>query len=162
MDEYLTDVMRAPGLVGIALLALACVIAGWMDVIHRRIPNWLCASTALMGLLFAAIFLLDGAGVASHTLHMLAALLAGMALFSFSIFGGGDAKFYAAVAAWFPLDQGIRLLVCVTSSGLALLIVWFVYRRIRGYPIRQKNGSKFDALPYGLAIGIGALAAMLS
>ena len=144
----------------IAVLSLVCATAAWSDLKYRRIPNWLCAVTAVAGL--TVTFWFGGLSVlCSHTLHMLAALVGGIILFRFGLFGGGDAKFYAAVAAWFPLAKGVLLLIAVALSGLVLLFVWFGYRRLAGYPVRVKGGTGFDALPYGIAIGIGAVAAML-
>ena len=143
-------------LISLAVLALACLFAAWLDVRHRRIPNGLCAATAVAGLL-GGYFLGGTSGLLSNALHCLAALVGGMVLFKLGVFGGGDAKFYAAVAAWFALAKGILLLVAVTLSGVALLIVWFTYRRVAGLPIGRKAGSGFDGLPYGIAIGAGAL-----
>ncbi|MBV1689321.1 prepilin peptidase [Novosphingobium sp. G106] len=146
----------------LAALSLAAVVASWSDVFHRRVPNWLCAVTALAGLA-AGLFLGGLSILGSQFLHMVIVLAAGMVLFRFGIFGGGDAKFYAAVAAWFTVGKAAFLLVCIAISGLALLVVWFAYRRIRRLPISRKGGETlYDSLPYGIAIGAGAVLAMLS
>lgn len=143
----------------LAALSLAGVAAAWLDLRRRLIPNWLCAMTLLAGLATAMV-----AGglpaLGNHSLHMAIALVAGMALFHFGVFGGGDAKFYAAAAAWFPLAQAVMLLIAVVLCGLVLLVVWFGYRRIRALPVR-KGGQHFEALPYGVAIGAGAVLAAL-
>lgn len=147
--------------VPLAALVLAWAVGSWSDAFHRRIPNWLCGVTALGGL---AMGLLVGGlpGLGSQFLHMLVVLVAGMVLFRFGVFGGGDAKFYAAVAAWFVLAKAAFLLVCIALCGLALLIMWFAYRRLRRLPISRKGGeTPFDSLPYGIAIGGGAVLAML-
>lgn len=146
----------------LAALSLAAVVASWSDVFHRRVPNWLCAVTALAGLA-AGLFLGGLPMLGSQFLHMVIVLAAGMVLFRFGIFGGGDAKFYAAVAAWFTVGKAAFLLVCIAIAGLALLVVWFAYRRIRRLPISRKGGeTPYDSLPYGIAIGVGAVHAMLS
>lgn len=141
-----------------AALSLAGGAAAWLDLRHRLIPNWLCAVTLLAGLVAATV-----AGglpaLGNQSLHMAIALVAGMALFQFGVFGGGDAKFYAAVAAWFPLAQAGMLLISVTLCGLVLLVVWFSYRRIRRLPVRR-GGQHFEGLPYGVAIGAGAVLAV--
>jgi prepilin peptidase CpaA len=121
----------------------------------RRIANWLCAATLLGGLSYVAVRLGFGA-LGSHLLHALIALIVGMAMFAAGFIGGGDAKFYTAVAAWFPLKAGLMLFVAVSMSGLALLIIWFVWRRLRGQPIRRQGGG-LSGLPYGAAIAAGAL-----
>jgi prepilin peptidase CpaA len=155
------DGTPAQTLIPLAVLATACVTAAWLDVRYRRIPNLLCAGTAIAGLVVAVLLPSGAVGLASHALHMLIALIGGMILFRFGILGGGDAKFYTAVAAWFALGKGALLLVDVALCGLVLLIFWFVYRRVMGYPIRRSGGSVFDGLPYGLAIGTGAITAYL-
>jgi prepilin peptidase CpaA len=153
--------MSNPELVAaLGVLGLACVTAAWLDLKFRRIPNWLCVATAATGLV-AAFWFGSFPALGSHVLHMFAALVGGMLLFGLGVFGGGDAKFYAAVAAWFALGKAWLLMMAVAMCGLVLLIVWFTYRRLAGYPVRKKDGAGFDGLPYGIAIGAGAMAVLL-
>jgi prepilin peptidase CpaA len=142
-------------LIGLGLAAC------WLDWRHRRIPNWLCGVLFVIGLVMAAVAG-GSATLVQHLIHSLAALVAGMILFRFGVFGGGDAKFYAAVAAWFPLAMWARLAIYVALAGLALLVVWFVYRRLTGKKIRPQNPTIYDSLPYGFAIAFGAFAALLA
>jgi len=138
------------------VLALSALAAGWSDVRYRRISNRLCVATALAGFAYA----LTASGLAatgSHALHLLIALVAGMVLFRMGGIGGGDAKYYAAVAAWFALDKAVLLLLAVTMSGLVLLIAWFTVRRLAGVPIRRTSSNALEGLPYGVAIGAGAV-----
>jgi len=130
-----------------ALLIAAGAFASWSDTFHRRIPNWLSAATAVAGLITG--FLLGGLpALGSQAAHAAIALIVGMVLFRFGVVGGGDAKFYAAVAAWFRLAQA------------TMLLVYFVLRRIQGKPIRQRSNKPGDSLPYGIAIAGGAIAAL--
>lgn len=147
-----------PALAPLVLLGAVCATAAWLDLTTRRIPNWLCAATAVAGLGLAFVHGGPGA-LGNHALHMVIALAAGMALFATGGFGGGDAKFYAGVASWFALGQAVQLLVHIALSGLLLLIVWFIYRRIRGIPISRVRKDAFDGLPYGIAISLGAILA---
>lgn len=143
------------------LLIAAGVVASWGDLFQRRIPNWLCAVTAIAGLALGLV--IGGLPLLGwQTLHAAIALMAGMLLFRIGLVGGGDAKFYAAVAAWFPLAVAPRLLMSVALSGLALLVVWFVYRRAMGKPISRAGNNPGDKLPYGIAIAIGAVVARLA
>ena len=91
----------------------------------------------------------------NHALHALIALVVGAGLFAMRVIGGGDAKFYAAVAAWFSLHDAVWLLVLVSLSGLVLLVVWIGARMLSGRPIR-KQGAGLNGLPYGVAIAVGA------
>ena len=141
-----------------ALPQLALITAGlvacWTDVRTRRIPNALCALTFGLGLAYAGWT--SGWPVAgNHALHAMVALAIGAGLFAARAIGGGDAKFYAAVAAWFSLHDAVWLLVLVSLSGLVLLVVWIGARMLSGRPIR-KQGAGLNGLPYGVAIAVGA------
>lgn len=143
-------------IVATSLLALCAVAGAWLDVASRRLPNWLCLVTALAGL--AAALAGNGAGaLLSHALHAGIALVMGMILFRFGLIGGGDAKFYAACAAWFPLALGLYLLGVVSLIGLVVVVGWFGYRLATGARTRA-DGDAFAMVPYGLPIAVGAVA----
>lgn len=153
--------MDAPGLAYISVLALLAGTGAYLDWRYRRLPNALCLATFAGGIGFA--FLLhDLSWVATATLHAVLALLVGMALFSRGWVGGGDAKFYAALAAWFPLSAGWLLILSVALAGFLLLLIWYPLRR-RFAPGTGGGAVQPDflKLPYGAAIGLGALAATL-
>lgn len=161
MIEPTAAAIDLPAYAAFAVLVLCCAAAAWLDLRERRIPNWLCVATAVLGLAAALVIEFSWWNLGSHALHMAVALLGGMALFALKIFGGGDAKFYAAVAAWFPFSMGVLLLIDVALAGLVLLVVWFTWRRLRGLPIRKPQGTNFDGLPYGIAIGVGAIVTVM-
>ena len=143
------------------LLVAACVAAAGLDMYSRKLPNLLCLATLLVGLVYAG-FSSGWAGVGWHSAHAAAALLIGMALFAGGLIGGGDAKFYAAAAAWFPLADGLRLLMAVSVAGLVTVLVWIAIRRILRRPWRRQSANDpFAQFPYGVAIGIGAISAFL-
>lgn len=143
-------------IIATSILAASALLGAWLDVASRRLPNWLCLFTAVAGLAFTAV---EGgtSALLSAAAHALIALVVGMVLFRFGLIGGGDAKFYAACAAWFQLRQAFYLLSLVSIAGLVLVIVWFGYRQISGARRRDKD-SKFALVPYGLAVGCGAIA----
>lgn len=129
--------------------------ATWSDVRVRRLPNWLCLLVFILGAAFAVLtggLSLLGSGL----LHALAALLVGMLLFAGGIIGGGDGKYYTAVALWFPLRLALSLLLYVSLSGLLLIIIWFAARRLMGVRIAKANVSDADRFPYGVPIAVGA------
>lgn len=134
----------------------AALTAGWLDLKSRRIPNWLCLVTAIGGLVIAALFAVHYTDLGSNVLHMFISLCGGLLLFRLGIIGGGDAKFYAATAAWFPLAQAGPLFVSVALCGLVLLVVWFAARQFLRTRASRTNKAT-DGLPYGLAIGAGAM-----
>jgi prepilin peptidase CpaA len=123
---------------------------------QRRLPNWLCLAVLIAGL-GTGYALHDASWAGSSALHALAALLVGMGLFALGMIGGGDAKFYAAMAGWFPLKLAIGLLGIVSAVGLVLLLAWLGWRRMTRTtaPVAQGDFAKF---PYGVAIAAGAVA----
>lgn len=134
------------------LIALAAVGA-WLDWHRRLLPNWLCGIAGAAGL-GAALLGPAGGPVWSNAVHAVIALVVGMALFAGGVIGGGDAKFYAALALWFPLDAGFRLLLLVSLAGLILtLAMWvLIWRREPAGTSRQTR-----SVPYGVAIAAGAV-----
>jgi prepilin peptidase CpaA len=143
-------------IVATGLLALCATAGAWLDLASRRLPNWLCLLTAIAGL--AVAFAMAGAGTLwSPAAHGLIALVAGMALFRFGWIGGGDAKFYAACACWFPLGSGLALLSLVSLAGLAVVLIWFGCRQMTGARKKGREG-RFGMVPYGVPVAIGAVA----
>lgn len=137
-------------------IAILSVVAAWSDIRRRTIANWLCLLTACIGLAFAFGF--DGWDAALwHAAHMMVALLIGMGLFAMQWWGGGDGKFYAAVAAWVPLSGFFLLLLWIALAGFLLVAVIFILRRI-GPPVERPEGQ---SLPYGVAIAAGILCTLL-
>lgn len=141
-------------------ILLAVAITGtWLDIRHRRLPNWLCGIALVAGIGFG-LALGGWDALPTALLHFLIALVAGIGLFALGGIGAGDAKYYASLAAWFPLREAPLLIGTVSLAGLALLIAWLPWRmrrRARGrYP--SEEDALFDKLPYGVAISLGALA----
>lgn len=142
---------------GAGVLALIAAVACYLDITQRRLPNWLCGGAFLAGLVFTG---LTGGPIdlGLAALHAVAALLVGMALYALGAIGAGDAKFYAALAAWFSLWLAPVLLLSVSLCGLVLVVVWFAWRR------SLRTASKDDVfakLPYGVAIAVGGLVAFV-
>ena len=134
------------------LFAALALYGAYSDVRTRTIPNALNALMAIAGL--AALWFSSGATAAAHGLaHLAIALAAGMLIYALGMWGGGDAKFYAASAAWFQVWDFPRLALSIAIAGLVLLIVWFGARQLRGTAKQDKK-----ELPYGVAIAVGGIA----
>lgn len=144
--------------IALGAFAILCLTGAWTDLRHRLLPNWLCLLLLLSGAGLALVQ--DGWGVmGGHLLHAVIALAVGFALFAARIVGGGDAKFYAGVAAWFALGDAMRLLLSVSLGGLALFLTWFAYRRLTRKAISRPGGDDHGKFPYGTAIAAGGLIA---
>lgn len=125
-----------------------------LDGYRRRLPNLLCGAMLLVGLALA--FATGGfATFGLHLAHAVLALVIGYLLFMAGIFGGGDGKFYAATASFFPLWKMIGLIIAITAAGFLLAVFWFSAKRI-WRSLRDLKGD-FAKLPYGVAIAAGAV-----
>lgn len=151
--------MTPAGMASLLALGLAGLVASWLDWRHRRLPNWLSAMLAVLGL--AAALRYGGVELlGSSLIHAAIALCVGIILHAFGWIGGGDGKYYAAAACWFPLGLGIALLFCVAVAGLVLFLGWFGLRRLRGIEMELvPDNPDATKLPYGLAIAAGSFAA---
>lgn len=146
----------------VAILSLVGLAVSTLDIRFRIIPNWISLLVLVAGLVFSLAS--GGLGLAgSALLHAVVALVAGMALFAAGAIGGGDAKFYAAVAAWFGFRDALFLFVTVALSGLVVFIAWFVVRRLVARKKVFGGGEDpFAKLPYGVAIALGASVSTLA
>ena len=140
-----------PGVLSI-LLAWGAI----SDIRSRILPNWLAALLLVVGLAFAGVTGgLEALGW--HAAHSAIAIIVGLALFAAGIFGGGDVKFYAGMASFFPLSMGIDLLIYVTIIGGILALTWIIGRRVGPKKFRPAKGN-YSKLPYGVAIAAGGIA----
>ena len=144
-------------------LALGCLSASgtymtWSDVMYRRLPNLVTGILALGGL--AACLAYFGPNqMFNNLLHMVIALGVGFVVAATSITGSGDAKYYAAVAAWFPLVESLQLLGWVSVAGFLVTLVWLIFA---GLDTNSENaGHRFDNVPFGVAIASGSVACMI-
>lgn len=137
-------------------LTLLLAIGALSDIKDRRLPNWLSLLLFVYGLAHA-FYVAQLGGIGWHGLHALVALVVGMPLFAMKWFGGGDVKFYAGAAAFFPFSYGVEMLLWVSLLGVALMLSWMVLRRVIGKGDKALTGSH-ALFPYGVAIMAGASA----
>lgn len=142
--------MELPAFLPVVVLGLFALAGAWTDIRSRTIPNVLVLVTALAGLAFPAIAG-EWNALLMHLAHFGVALLIGLGLYAAKFWGGGDGKFYAAVAAWFPINDFFLLMFAISVVGLFLVL-----------GVIAKNGGKMFArgaasVPYGVAIGLGGL-----
>ncbi|GMN01853.1 prepilin peptidase [Erythrobacter sp. MTPC3] len=147
--------MTAP-IIATALL----LVAAWLDVSKRLLPNWLALILFLVGIGGALLgSTMEGAGL--NLLHSGIALAVGFGLFAIGWIGGGDAKTYAALAASFPLAQGFSLLGLVALCMGVISFFWIVIARWRRRRKRAEGtlpkDQQFAKVPVGLAIAAGGI-----
>jgi prepilin peptidase CpaA len=142
-------------ILALVVLGVQCVIASYLDFRYRKLPNLLCLTVFCSGMA-AGWIMHDLNWVGLSLAHAVIALVVGIALFAASVIGGGDAKFYAAVAAWLPLAYGMPMLFAVGICGLLLALAWFPLRnRIAAMASDPAMAKEFRKVPFGLAIAAG-------
>jgi prepilin peptidase CpaA len=158
-------------------LGVCLVIGTVWDIAKRRIPNFLTAAIALMGL---TAQLVDRGGWSA--LSGVGAAVVSVALlyrpWTAGGIGGGDVKMAAAVAIWVGLEGMIRYALAVAAAGGVVALIMYVISR---EDIRQDIKANLTlaalqqtlpsvdvkavgrvSVPYGLAIAVGAAVALLA
>lgn len=157
-----------------AALVSLVVVATATDLRTRRIPNALTLSGLVVGLALRAALGFDA--LIAGLLGVALALVLTVPLVSLGGLGGGDAKLLAAVGAFLGLgDLPVALLVTALAGG-ALALALAVRRgaigetlshagglvtrpfRPAAAPLRTLRTPGALAIPYGVAIAVGALA----
>lgn len=140
---------------------IACAVLGAaIDLKERRLPNWLSLLSAVVAGTYTA--LVNGVdSLISALLHCGLTLVVGMGLFRIGFVGGGDAKFYAALAIAFPLGMALSFLGWTSIVGLFLVLTMIVFRIVRKTAMGHEIGVLKFSVPYGVAIGGGAIITLL-
>jgi len=144
----------------VVLLALA---AGW-DLASYTIPNFIPLTVLLGFAVFAANAGYPAILYGTHALAALIALTTGFALFALGYIGGGDAKLFAAIAAWFGLHDLFQYVLVASIFGGALTLVLLAGRRVplpaalAGHSWIVRLHEPRAGIPYGVALAAGALA----
>jgi len=152
------------------LMAAVMLPAVLSDIRQRRIPNMLCLSGFVAGILLH--FWLGGwSGATWAMLSGLALLLPMFGLFAIGWLGAGDAKLLAAAGAiGGTLNNALLILLATGLCGGALGVIMLLRRRARIRSENRMEERSFDALvadtshvrsvPYAVAIGAGSLLAL--
>jgi prepilin peptidase CpaA len=152
------------------------LIAGWLDLRSRRIPNWLTVSGLLVGFSVHAwitgwrgmLMSIEGAGVALAILLPLVLLRA---------LGAGDWKLMGAAGSFLgPLMLIFVLLASIFIAGLMAiakmmkdhrvmatlrnmreLVRGFISFGLRPHPTISLDNQELPKLPFGVAAAIGTM-----
>ncbi len=133
------------------------------DILRYTVPNRLCLATVLLypAYVLAAPYPVDWVSAAA----LAGAVLAfGFVLFSFRIWGGGDAKLFAAVVLWAGPAHLIDFTFLTTISGGVIAIYLYLHHRLTRVSTpgmitlgRAEAGFERQSMPYGAAIAVGGL-----
>lgn len=120
--------------VRIAALVMLLAVAATIDARTLRIPNWLTAGGAAIGVVLAAAVPWQWLGpvwALQGLLWSLGGLAAALAillpLYALRVMGAGDVKLVAMVGAFVGLQQIVQVVLCIFVAG-GLLAVAFALR----------------------------------
>lgn len=106
----------------------ASLVAAFMDVRSRRIPNLLTGPLLLAGLAWAT-WQAGWAGLADSALACVLLAVPYVLLFIFAGGGAGDAKMMGAVGAWLGVINGLAALMGVSVCAIILAVAWSLAKR---------------------------------
>jgi len=164
-------------IVGFAVFATLLLCACVSDMQRRRIPN------SIAGLLAATGFAYSAAASATPSRALVisvAGLLLGLVLWlPFYVvrwLGAGDVKLFAAAGAWLGPARSLEGALISALAGGVLAVIWMLFayglngtavsaalaiahpRQVANHAVDTKSRR---AIPYGVALAIGAMAAAL-
>ena len=154
----------------VAVFVLLMGAAAISDLRAFRIPNALVLAIAVLFVLAAPAAGMPWQVTVWHLLAGALLFALGYALFSFGVIGGGDAKLAAAAALWVGWAALPHFLLYTALAGGCLAIAMLVWELIRMHvelTATDPESSFFKRiislrpdLPYGVAIAVGACAAL--
>lgn len=155
----------------LSIFPMALLAAAISDVKRYIIPNWtslLLIAGFLLASLTAALTGRFGLGDFAAQLGMGAGFFAlGFTLWACGVWGGGDAKLFAATALWFDPGSAAALVQYVLLIGGGMGVLALVVFRCRfalasvAPVLATIDLEKYAKIaPYGVAIAAGALLAL--
>jgi prepilin peptidase CpaA len=150
------------GTFAIGVYAAALAGAGASDLVRYQIPN--AASLLLVGGFLLIAPALPSVTVVAHASAAIAVLIIGAIAFEAGIFGGGDAKLFAATALWMGWQHLAAFFLLTAVAGGLLALVLLAARRLADKRPQLRRGhwysrllSNGEGVPYGLAIAASGL-----
>lgn len=128
-----------------------------MDARFRRLPNEMVLIVGLFGLV-TNLMIGGWPQFSSALMHAALALVIGFGLYAVKVIGGADGKYYAAVAAWFPLQHAVLLIGWVSAAGFVLALGFLGARLMDLIKRRESDKDSIHRqVPFGIAIAFGGL-----
>ncbi len=143
-----------------------CIFAALKDTVTFTIPNWLNLSFLIVFVPAAFAAQIGWQTAGAHIIAGAIALIVSFGLFSFRLFGGGDAKMIPGVILWVGPTGALQFVFGMAMlGGLLSLIVISARRMLPSHvapSFAQKILNQENGIPYGVAIGGGGLFAAAS
>lgn len=167
----------AVSVVGFVIFATLLLCACVSDVKHRRIPNSVAGLLAVTGMVYStAASARPGHALIGSLGGLLLGLTLWVPLYAIRWLGAGDVKLFAAAGAWLGPARTLDGALIGALAGGVLAVGWMLFaygvngtaataaiaianpRKIVNHGLDVKSRR---AIPYGVALAIGALTAAL-
>lgn len=167
----------------LAMLIPAILYASWIDYAERRVPNWLNAAIAVVGLAMQATFF-GFSGISAGMQGMLIGFAVLILPWLMHGMGAGDVKLMMAIGCWIgpvltawsfgvgAVIGGIAAIVMITSTGRtqhALLNMQTIMVKMKRldtafgeYGGARTFGNTSQLLPYGVPLTAGTIGVLLT
>lgn len=152
-------------LLSTAIVAAVCLAAAWIDVRTHRIPNALTLPAIALGLVMAAF--LGWRQLALRLVTVLVVLAVAIAMHAIGVWGGGDGKLVAAIAALkgFPFVAESAIWTFLIGGVVALCVL--VRKRTLIASLRSLGHGPAPAvpptrIPFGPLIAAGVAVTLLA
>lgn len=167
----------------LALLIPAILYASWVDYAERRVPNWLNAAIALVGLIAQAAFA-GWEGVFVGLLGLAVGFAVLIVPWLMHGMGAGDVKLMMAIGCWLGpwltllsfavggVIGGVAAVVMIVSTGRAVHAytnLQTIYTKLRRWDTAfgefggaRSFGDTSQLLPYGVPLTAGTIGVLLT
>jgi prepilin peptidase CpaA len=157
--ESLVPALFVAAFLGLVLFAAAS------DIGSMTIPNWVSIALALGFPLAAFSAQMPWAQIGLHAGVGVLVFLAGFALFSIGVLGGGDVKVIAAVSVWTGIAALAPFAFWTTAAGGVLALAVLLARKAVApadtHPaFLNRLLDPARGIPYAVAIAVGAIASL--
>jgi prepilin peptidase CpaA len=124
------------------ILIVLCGFAVYLDVVNKKIPNWLSLGGVLLGVVGGVIFLGFGS-LPSSSFGLLYAIVLGGIFWALGMWGGGDHKLFMAAGAFmgWPAILFVSIIMAISGGVEALILLL----------------SKKKSMPYSISIFAGVV-----
>lgn len=172
----------------LALLIPATLYASWIDFAERRVPNWLNALIAVVGLIFQGVYFgwyrADEGGVGWGLLGLLVGFAVLIVPWLMHGMGAGDVKLMMAIGCWIgpwltlisfaagAIIGGLAAIVMIYSTGRvvhAITNMQTIATKMRRwdtafgeYGGARTFGHTSQLLPYGVPLTAGTIGVLLT
>ncbi|HEY5409436.1 MAG TPA: prepilin peptidase [Caulobacteraceae bacterium] len=153
----------------VVVFPIGVIVAALADATSFTIPNRLTIAIAAAFFPVALILGLPIATIGACAAVAVLALIVGIGMFAMNWCGGGDAKLLAACALWLGVPAILPFLFAMSVIGGVLALGLMTARKLMlgnlvgaGPAWLGRLLEPQEALPYGVAIALGALVAFPS